>query len=113
MTNRASIVRSLTPRALNANARSFGSSFGSRAAAGHAPGSDATPVAAKVRHRTRDASVVRFGTDPVDITFEAMINGDRKDLRKFVGVARHDRRLDRRIALGTRLDQHRNFLRSF
>src|SRR4029450_1726219 len=113
MTNRASMVRSLTPRALKANARSLGSSFASCAAAEAAPSVDVTLATASASRRSRAKSIARFRTDPVEIPFEAMLEGDREDLWKFVGVTGEDRGFDRRVASGPSLDDHRDFLRSF
>ena len=42
-----------------------------------------------------------------------MHHGDSEDFRKFVGVAGADRRFDRRVPPGARLDHDRDFLRSF
>src|SRR5215471_14451844 len=114
MTNRASMVRSSTPRALNAKARSFGRSVGSAAAAGRGPVVLATKEAPSAKRRSLTApSIARFGTDPVKIALKSMLNGDRKDLRKFVGVAGDDRGLDRRVAIRPCLDDDRHFLCSF
>src|SRR5215831_9622137 len=51
-----------------------------------------------------------FGIDPLEIGGEASRQWDRDDLRKFVGMPRADRRLQSRVALERRLDEHREFL---
>src|SRR4029453_6471501 len=113
MTNRASMVRSLTPRALKAKARSLGSSFASCAAAEPDPSVDVKLATASASRSRRALSIARFRTDPVEIPFETMLEGDREDLRKFVGVTGEDRGFDRRVAIRPRLDDDGHFLRSF
>src|SRR5205823_13144577 len=113
MTNRASTVRSSTPRALNANACSFGSSVGSAAMPGTTPSAAATAMVLRTRRTSRVPSVPCFGTDPVKIAQKPMMDGDRDDLRKFVRVAGDDRSLDGRITTRPRLDRDGRFFRSF
>src|SRR5580765_2334187 len=113
MTNRASIVRSSTPRALNANARSLGRSFGSTAAAGPSASTMPARTAPSARRPCRGRSAAGFGADPGEIAFEAMLDGDREDLRKFVRVPGEDRGLNRRVTPAERLDRDRHLACSF
>src|SRR6185436_19437807 len=111
MANLTSIAPS-SARALKRNAFSGSSSssvfLNSWANAGAARASQRTVT--KRRFTKRFSLAAGFGGDPVEVSGQSALDWDRDDLGKFVRMRAAQRLLERRIALGRGLDQHRVLL---
>src|SRR5690242_11940549 len=110
MVKRASTVWASTARAEKRKALS-GESGRTCATAGRARRISAAADKSRVAWSVRPER--RFGGDPLEVGWQSMAEGDNDNLRKFVRVARDNRRLQRLIEYLAGLDHQRRFVDRF